>query len=311
MRTRKVGIVGVGHVGAHVAFSLATQGLVGELSLVDIIADKAVSERQDLIDAMQFLPHNVKVNVATYEELHDCDIVVISVGKIVPGDRRAETKNSIKIVDDTIPKIVKGGFNGIFIVITNPCDIIARRVWQLSGFAKNKVFGTGTCLDTSRLKSVLSLKTGIAPESIGGYMLGEHGETQFVAWSHVNFGSILFSALEQNEPEIFGNWDKDALAETVRRAGYVTLKGKGATEFAIASVLARLVRCIFFDERQIFPVSACLDRLYEEGDLFIGNPCVIGKNGVEKVIKMHLPQEEYSLLKNSCNEVRNTIKIFE
>lgn len=308
-KLRKVGIVGVGHVGAHCAFSLVTQGIVDELVLVDTNKQKAISERQDLIDSVAYLPHRVNIETGDYGDLKDCDIVVISVGTITPDHNRlSELQNSIDLVNSFVKKIVDGGFNGIFINITNPCDIIARRVWQLSGFDKSKVLGTGTGLDSSRLKAIIARETGVDHKSVNAYMLGEHGDSQMAAWSQVSFCGKPLKELEEEEPEIFGHLDKPALEEEARKAGWVTFTGKGATEFGIASTLARLVNCIFHDEKQVIPASTLLQGEYGEEGIFISTPCIIGKDGVENVFEMKLTEEELKKFKNSCEVIRKNIE---
>lgn len=307
-KLRKVGIVGVGHVGAHCAFSLATQGIVDELVLVDKNKQKAISERQDLIDSVTYLPHRINVEVGEYEDLKDCDIVVISVGIISKtGDRLDELQVSIDMVDSFVKRIVDAGFKGIFINITNPCDIIARRVWQLSGFDKSKVFGTGTGLDSSRFRAILARETGVDHKSVQAYTLGEHGDSQMAAWSQVSFAGKPLSELEKEDPEHFAHLDKPVLLQEVKDAGWVTFKGKGATEFGIASTLARLVQCIFHDEKQIMPVSTLLEGQYGEKDLFTSTPCMIGKDGVERVIELKLNDEELKDFRHSCDVIKEHI----
>lgn len=308
-KLRKVGIVGVGHVGAHCAFSLATQGIVDELVLVDTNKQKAVSERQDLIDSVTYLPHRINIEVGEYEDLKDCDIVVISVGVITKShDRLDELQGSIDMVDSFVKKIVDAGFNGIFINITNPCDIIARRVWQLSGFDKSKVFGTGTGLDSSRFRAVLARETGVDHKSIQAYTLGEHGDSQMAAWSQVSFAGKPLSELEKEDPEHFAHLNKPALLQEVKDAGWVTFEGKGATEFGIASTLARLVQCIFHDEKQIMPASTLIEGQYGEEGLFTSTPCMIGRNGIERVIELKLDDEELKDFKHSCEVIKSNIE---
>lgn len=307
-KLRKVGIVGVGHVGAHCAFSLATQGIVDELVLVDINKQKAVSERQDLIDSITYLPHRVNVEVGEYEDLKDCDIVVISVGVITKShDRLDELQRSVDMVDSFVKRIVDSGFNGIFINITNPCDIIARRVWELSGFDKSKVFGTGTGLDSSRFRAILARETGIDHKSIQAYTLGEHGDSQIAAWSQVSFAGKPLSELEKEDPKNFSDLDKAAILKEVKDAGWVTFEGKGATEFGIASTLARFVQIIFHDEKQIMPAATLIEGQYGEEGIFTSTPCVIGKNGVEKVIELKLSDEELREFRHSCDVIKNHI----
>ena len=307
-KLRKVGIIGVGHVGAHCAFSLVTQGIVDELVLVDTNEQKIISERQDLIDSVTYLPHRVNIIKGTYEDLADCDIIVNSVGIITKThDRLDELQVSIDMVNSYIERVMKAGFDGIIINITNPCDIIARRVWELSGLPKNKVFGTGTGLDSSRFKAVLARETGIDHKSIQAYTLGEHGNSQMAAWSHVAFNGIPLSQCEKEYPEVFGRLDKEKILKEVVEAGFVTLKGKGATEFGIASTLARLVHCIFHDEKQIFPASTLLEGQYGEDGIFISTPCVIGKNGIERVFELNLTEDELKDFKHSCSVIREYI----
>lgn len=308
IKLKKVGIVGVGHVGAHCAFSLATQGIVDELVLVDINKQKAISERQDLIDSITYLPHRINVQTGEYEDLKDCDIVVISVGKIThTNDRLDELQQSIDMVDSFVKRIVDSGFNGIFINITNPCDIVTKRVWELSGFDKSKVFGTGTGLDSSRFKSVLARETGVDHKSIQGYTLGEHGDSQIAAWSNVSFAGKPLHELEKEDPEHFANLDKQALLKEVKEAGWVTFKGKGATEFGIASTLARIVHCIYHDEKQILPVSTLMEGQYGVKGLFTSTPCMIGKDGIERVIELNLNDEELKGFRNSCDIIQKHI----
>lgn len=307
-KLRKVGIIGVGHVGAHCAFSLVTQGIVDELVLVDKNDQKATSERQDLIDSVTYLPNRVNVIKGTYEDLADCDIIVNSVGIITKThDRLDELQVSIDMVNSYVKRVMDAGFDGIIINITNPCDIIARRIWQLSGLPKNRVFGTGTGLDSSRFKAVLARETGIDHKSIQAYTLGEHGNSQMAAWSQVAFGGKPLKELEKEDLEHFGHLDKKGLLKEVVEAGFVTLKGKGATEFGIASTLARLVQCIFHDEKQVFPCSTLLEGQYGEEGIFISTPCVIGKNGVEQVFELNLDDEELKDFKHSCSVIREYI----
>jgi len=247
MKTRSVGIVGVGHVGAHCAYSLAVQGIVDELVLVDINEQKAISECQDLRDSVAYLPHRVEVRTGGYADLKDCDVVVVSVGVITKSNNRLDELNvSIGMVNSFVKQVVDAGFQGIFINITNPCDIVARQVHKLSGFDKSRVFGTGTGLDSSRFKAVLSRETGVDHKSLVAYTMGEHGDSQMAPWSHVTVnGKPLTELAEENEKY---KVDHGAVLEEATKGGWVTFAGKGCTEYGIASTLARFVHAIFHDE---------------------------------------------------------------
>jgi L-lactate dehydrogenase len=305
---RKVGIIGVGHVGAHCAFSLATQGIINELVLVDILKPKVVSEVQDLLDSLAYLPHQVRVSAGDYEDCRDCDVIIVSVGVISKdGNRLSELKTSAEMVDTFVTRVVEAGFKGIFLCITNPCDVIAHRVWQKSGFDKARVFGTGTGLDSSRMKNVVAREIGIDHKYAYCFTLGEHGDSQIAPWSVYNIGGAPLSLLEKKYPEQFGKLDKPALLEEVKKAGWVTVSGKGATEFGIASTAARLVSVIFNDEKAILPVSTLLEGQYGQSGIFCGTLAVVGAEGVERVIELDLTAEELQGLQKSCAVIRENI----
>lgn len=267
IKLRKVGIIGVGHVGAHVAFSLVTQGIVDELVLVDINKQKAISERQDLLDAATYLPHRIYVSVGEYEDLADCDIIVNSVGKIAESrDRLAELQQSVDMVNSYIKRIMDAGFDGIIINITNPCDIISYYIQKTTGLPKNRVFGTGTGLDSSRFKNVMAKETGIDHKSVIGYSLGEHGDSQMIPWSVVNLGGKPLSELEKERPETFGKLDKEDIKYRTVKGGWFTYEGKKCTEFGIAATASRLINAIYHDEKFVTTASTLLEGEYgQEG----------------------------------------------
>lgn len=307
-KIRKVGILGVGHVGAHCAYSLAIQGIVDELVLVDLKADRVKSECQDLRDAVMYMPHNVTVNVGTYADLGDCDVLVNSLGDIslvASGDRNDEMRYTVAQLKETMPKVMASGFKGIIISITNPCDTIADLVYKLSGLPKGRVFGTGTGLDTSRLVSALAQQTGIDHQAISAYMIGEHGASQMAAWSCVSFGGAPLSALEGKDERF--SFDKDELQKIAINAGWVTYYGKNCTEYGICSTLARMVRAVLHDEKRIMPASMLLEGEYGEHNVFVGVPCIIGKNGVEEVVELPLTAEEKEKFHVCCEDVRKHI----
>lgn len=309
IRLRKVGIIGVGHVGAHVAFSLVTQGIVDELVLVDINKQKAISERQDLLDATTYLPHRINVIAGEYEDLADCDIIVNCVGKIddVSQDRLVELQQSIDMVNTYIKRVMDSGFNGIIINITNPCDIIAYYIQKTTGLPQNQVFGTGTGLDSSRFRNVMAECTGIDHKSIVGYSLGEHGDSQMIPWSAVNLGGKPLSELAKERPETFGSLDKKDITYRTVKGGWFTYAGKKCTEFGIASTAARIINGIYHDEKFVTTASTLLEGQYGEQGLYISIPVVIGKNGVEDKYELNLTEEELKEFKHSCSVVKENI----
>lgn len=309
MKTRKVGVIGLGHVGAHVAYSLAVQGIADELVLVDMKEQKLASEVQDLRDAAAYLPHRVTVNPGDFADLGDCDVIVNSVGKIElleTHDRLTEMDFTIAAVRGYVDKIKASGFDGVLINITNPCDIVTRELAMGLGLPKGRVFGTGTGLDTSRLLSALNRQTGIDHKSITAYMLGEHGALQFAPWSCVSFRGMPLDELAKTNEKF--RFDRDALQKESIGGGWVTYAGKQCTEYGICTTAARMVHIVLHDEKAIMPASMELDGEYGETGLFAGVPCLIGKNGVEQIIELPLTDEEKAKFHDCCEGIRKNME---
>ncbi len=309
MKTRKVGIIGLGHVGAHVAYSLAIQGIAAELVLVDEKEKKLISEVQDLRDAVLYCPHDVTINGGTYADLGDCDVIVNSIGDILllkTLNRDTELNFTVGQVKKFFGKVMASGFDGIILNITNPCDVVTDLIYKISGLPKGRVFGTGTGLDTSRLVSQLSMQTGVAPQSISAYMIGEHGASQMAAWSCVSFGGVPLSVLEKTESRFA--FDKAELQKTAIGGGWVTYAGKQCTEYGICSTAARMVSCIFNDEKRIMPATTLLEGEYGEKDVFAGVPCLIGAGGIEQIMELPLTPEEKDQFGKCCDDIRKNIK---
>ena len=309
MKTRKVGVIGLGHVGAHVAYSLAVQGIADELVLVDMKEQKLASEVQDLRDAAAYLPHRVTVNPGDFADLGDCDVIVNSVGKIElleTHDRLTEMDFTIAAVRGYVDKIKASGFNGVLINITNPCDIVTRELAMGLGLPKGRVFGTGTGLDTSRLLSALNRQTGVDHKSITAYMMGEHGALQFAPWSCVSFRGISLDEWAKTDEKF--RFDRDALQKESIGGGWVTYAGKQCTEYGICTTAARMVHIVLHDEKVIMPASMELDGEYGETGLFAGVPCLIGKDGVEQIIELPLTDEEKAKFHDCCEGIRKNME---
>ena len=307
IKKRIVGVVGIGHVGAHVAFTLGMMGVADEVLLCDKKQDKLVSERQDLMDAVKFMPHLVDYRIVDYAGLKDCDVIVNSTGKIelcATGNRDDEMNFTVAQVADYIPKIMAGGFKGIFLNITNPCDVITHLIAVKSGLPKGHVLGTGTGLDTSRLVSALAQQTGLDHHSFTAYMFGEHGNAQMVPWSLVKFGGKSLDEYKNKPPFDF---DRADMQKRAIGGGWVTYKGKGCTEYGICSAAAYMVDAILHDSKKILPASVELTGEYGEKDIFAGCPAVIGANGAEQVMEYNLPENELKEFKACCTTIRNNI----
>ena len=312
MKTRTIGILGLGHVGAHVAYTLAVQGLADTLILSDINRQKAISECQDIRDAVAYLPHRVMVQVGELIDFGACDILINCVGEssqLATKDRLSELKFTIPMVDSIVQGIKESGFSGILVNITNPCDIITYHLIAKMGMPKGRVFGTGSALDTSRLLSAISQRTGIDHKSITAYMLGEHGKAQFSPWSCVCFRGMPLE--DWAETSYNFRLDQDVLEKEAIDGGWVTVSGKGCTEYGIASTAAYVVRTILHDEKAVIPVSMELHGEYGESGLCAGVPCVIGSNGVEEIIELPLTEIELKRFHSCCDVIRGNMKSIE
>lgn len=310
IKTRKIVIVGSGNVGSHCAFSLAIQGICDEIVMIDKIEKKANAEAVDLSDTVSYLPHYVKSKKGTFKDCEDADIVVVSLG-IPPEDNKSRLdylEDTIKEVNTIIDPILESGFNGIFIVISNPVDVIAHYIWKKTGFPSNKVFGTGTTLDSSRLRRILSDETGIDQKSIQAYCMGEHGDSQMVPWSHVYFGGKPLFDLMKEKPETYGKLNLDELAHKAANAAYEIIAGKGCTEFGIGVGLSEIVKAILHDEKRILPASTLLEGQYGEENVFASVPVILGKNGVEEVVEINLTEKEKSQFNHTCGILKEYIE---
>lgn len=303
-----VGVVGMGHVGAHVAYALGMTGTADVVKMLDVNETKLVSERQDLMDAVSFMPHRTEYVIADYADLADCDILINTAGNIAAvagGDRTAELASAAAQVESYMPKIMAGGFSGIIINITNPCDVITALIAEAAGLPKGRVFGTGTCLDTSRLVSILAQTTGLEHHAFTAYVMGEHGNAQMIPWSLMSFGGKPLSQLV-GDPRF--RFDRKAVQEQTIKAGWVTYKGKSCTEYGIASAAVTLAQSVLHDEKKIFSCSVPLDGEYGERGIFAGCPAVIGAGGVEEIVEYELPEDELTAFKSCCQVIRGNIE---
>lgn len=311
INTRKIGIIGAGHVGSHCAFSMILQGVCDDITFVDVNEEKAVSQALDCMDTLAFLPHRAVIKSGEIKDLGDKDIIIICVGSIsnISKDRLFELDHSLKIIKSFVPEIMKTGFNGYFVVITNPVDIITYYVQQLSGLPHNKVIGTGTGLDSARLRRILSVETEIDAKSIQAYMLGEHGDSQVAAFSCTTINGKYLSELITENPEKFSDIDFEAIEKKTAETGWDIFSGKNSTEFGISCVCTEIVRAIYHDEKKIIPCSAFLQGEYGFSDIYAGVPAMIGKDGIECIIELSLNESEKKKLSNTFDVIRHHVEI--
>lgn len=309
-QTRKIGVVGQGHVGAHVANSLLLQGIADELYLCDINETKVTSEVQDLRDSLSFVPYNTKIVDCgdRYEELACCDIVVNAAGKVALAatNRDGELFYTTDAARTFANRIVDAGFDGIFVSISNPCDVVCTEIWHLTGYDPKKIIGSGCGLDSARLRTEISKQIGISPKSIDAYMVGEHGFSQIGAFKAATIAGKKLSELEVENPEKYA-FDHMKIEELARKGGYVTYAGKQCTEYAVANSAARVCAAVLHNEHAVLSASTLMTGQYGEEDIFTSLPCVIGAEGVEEVYTLDLSEHELEGFHKSCQHIRDNI----
>lgn len=291
---RKVGIIGLGNVGSTVAYSLFTHGTADELVLLDLNQKKRDAEVNDLRDAIPRNDVYVNVIAGDYPDLKDVDVLITAFGSIKAsastGDRFGEFPINTKNAKQVGPAIKASGFHGILLNITNPCDAVTTILQQTTGLPKNHIFGTGTFLDTARMQRIIGERFQVDPHSVTGFVLGEHGASQFIAWSTVRVcGQPIDALLSKKE--------QAKLAKQPNVNAVKVAQGKGYTNWAIATCTMRMVRKIFNNAHSFVPVSVFLPKL----GTYLGYPAVVGRDGIEKLGKLTLtPGEEKQLAQSAA-----------
>ncbi|MHB8129080.1 MAG: L-lactate dehydrogenase [Mobilitalea sp.] len=310
-KLRRIVIIGAGHVGSHCAYSLLTQGEADEIIFIDIDEKKGAAQAWDIADASCFMTHPTTVRLGDYSDCKDADIIVLAAGvPRRPGQTRLDTMgDSIRVMKEIINPLKSCGFEGIMICISNPADIIADYMRKHTGWPKNRIFSTGTSLDTARLKRVLGEETGTDARSIQCISMGEHGDSSMIPFSHITIGGKPLSQLMKDKPDTYGKLDFAHILHRTRMIGMDVVIGKGSTEFGIGTVLSDMVKAIFHDEHRVMPVSVLLEGEYGQKDLHVGVPAIIGKNGIEEIIELHLSSEEQTLFEASCDVIRKHIAL--
>jgi len=306
---KRVAIVGSGLVGATTAFSLQTQGVCDEIMMIDINGERALGEVLDLKDAIEYLGRNVKLTTGTYADCADMDIIVITAGAPPkPGQSRLDTLEiGAKICKSIVEPIMASGFDGIFIVISNPVDILAYYVQKISGLPKNQVIGTGTAIDSARLKSFIAQLVNVDPRSVHAYSMGEHGDSQMVPWSTVTIAGKPFYDVIADNKELVGNVDLNELVARTAREGWEIFNRKGTTYYGIATACAGIIKAILNDENRIIPVSTLLEGEYGETDVYAGVPVILNRSGAADVLEIHMTPEELARFKESAAIIRKNI----
>ncbi len=306
IKKSKIAIVGCGLVGSSTAFSLVTQGVCDEILMIDINQEKALGEVMDLRDTIKYLDRNVKIRCGSYEDCTDMDIIVVTAGAPPrAGQTRLDTLDlSAQIAKSIVEPIMKSGFEGIFVVVSNPVDMLAYLIYKLSGLPKNQVIGTGTSLDTARLQNFIADMVHVDPRSVYAYSMGEHGDSQMVPWSTVTVAGKSFQDIIGDNPDIVGEVDLDEIVLKTAKEGWEIYNRKGTTYYGIATACVGIIKAILYDENKIIPVSTLLEGEYGETDIYAGVPSILNRTGVSDILEIHMSPEEQRKFTESANVIR-------
>lgn len=305
---KKVVLVGTGFVGMSMAYSMLNTGGVDELVLIDMDKEKTIGEAMDLSHGLPYAQSKMKIKAGDYEDCKDADIVVITAGSAQkPGQTRLElTAINAKITKSVTESIMKSGFDGIIVVAGNPVDLMSYVAYKVSGLPANRVIGSGTILDTARLRYLISEYLNISSANIHAYILGEHGDSSFVPWMNTYIGtkSLMEYMIERNE-----NMDElHKIYKGVQQAAYEIISRKKATYYGIGLSLNRLIQAILNDENAVFTVSAYQTGEYKNKDLYIGVPAIINRQGIREIIQLRLNNNDQKKFDSSCKALKETME---
>lgn len=307
---RKVALVGTGMVGMSYAYSLLNQNVCDELVLIDIDQKRAEGEAMDLNHGLAFSGSHMKIYAGAYKDCQDADIVVIAAGVAQKqGETRLELlKRNWQVFQSIVEPITASGFSGIFLVATNPVDIMTRITCELSGFNSGRVLGSGTALDTARLRYLLGAYLHVDPRNVHAYVMGEHGDSEFVPWSQAMIATKPVQELCEEQDNQICRERLSEIEEEVRGAAYKIIEAKKATYYGIGMAMTRITRAILGDENSVLTVSAMLRGEYGQTDVYAGVPCIINKNGIQKILPLSLTEEERICLDESCDTLRRSFE---
>ena len=302
--TRKAAIIGCGFVGSASAFALMQSGLFSELVLIDANHDKAEGEAMDIAHGLPFAGQ-MKIYAGDYDDIVDAAVIIVTAGAAQkPGETRLDLVNkNVNIFKSIIPEIAKRNYKGILLIVANPVDILTYTAVKLSGLPENRVIGSGTVLDTARLKYALGEHLEVDSRSVHSFIIGEHGDSEIVAWSSTNVSGIPVNDF----CELRGHFNHEEamhrIADDVKNSAYDIIEKKGATYYGIAMSVKRICECIMRDEKSILPISSMMHGEYGISDICLSMPTVVGREGVETRVPIQLNEQEESALSASAEQL--------
>lgn len=304
---RKVAIVGTGAVGMSYAYAMLCQSVCDELVLIDLNRERAEGEAMDLNHGLSFSQSRMRIYAGGFEACRDADIVAVCAGapQLQNETRLDLVERNARVIRSIAKSVKESGFSGIAVIATNPVDVMTRLACESLGFDKKRVIGTGTLLDTARLRYMVGEYFSIDPRNVHGYVIGEHGDSEFVPWSQafISTKHVLDICAESARYRLS---DLERISEEVKKSAYKIIKAKGATYYGIGMSLVRLTKAILGNENSVLTVSAYLDGEYGQRGLYAGVPCVLGRGGVEKVLESELLFEEAEKMNKSCQTLSLT-----
>lgn len=302
---KKIGIIGCGFVGSTIAFDLAGAGLFSEMVLLDIDKKRAEGEAMDLSHGLPF-SGPMQIYQGDYKDLEECGIIIIAAGaNQKPGETRVDLLGRNRVIMNSIvEQLLRYNKDCILIVVSNPVDVLTKMVFEASGFPPERVIGSGTVLDTSRLKYLLGEHLAVDIRNVHAFIIGEHGDEEFAVWSGANISGIDLDDFCKLRKNLHFDKLKQEIREQVVDSAYRIIEGKGATYYGIAKAVGRIVECIVKDQHSILPVSVLVDGHYGLHGMYMSLPVILGKNGVEQILDFDLNAEELAHLENAANHLQ-------
>lgn len=306
----KIAVCGAGNVGAAAAYGLALGRLCDDIILTDKNADKAWAEAEDLKHALSIDSSGIAVKSGSFDECADADIVIFTAAPPYQiGQTRPEMlEQAAKIAENVVPQIMSSGFKGFFVVVTNPVDVITAYVQKLSGLPPQRVIGTGTALDSARLRMYIADMLHVDPMSVTAFCMGEHGESQIIPWSLAAVGSKPLTEVIADNPDRLGGFDRSKAAEDIKKVAYDIVTRKGSTTFGISASACSIVHAITRGKRTVIPVTAKLNGEYGINGVFAGVPAVIGMDGIKELVEYRLAPDELEDFRRSAEIIRGYCK---
>ncbi|HHT46137.1 MAG TPA: L-lactate dehydrogenase [Firmicutes bacterium] len=304
----KIVIIGAGFVGSTIAYALMIGGTAQEIVLIDKIKEKARGEAMDLNHGASFVKP-INIYAGDYSDCREADIIIITAGVSQrPGQTRLDlVETNTAIMKEIISRIMEYNTEAILIIVANPVDIISYVAWKSSDLPHSKVIGSGTVLDTSRFRHLLSVRCGIDPRNVHAYVIGEHGDSELPLWSTANIGGIPLERFCEDCTRACSSHIREEVSQGVREAAYEIIEGKGATYYAIALAVRRITESILRDEHSVLTVSAYINNIYGIKDIYLSVPCILGKQGVEKIIPFKLDETEKKLFFQTADIIKKSL----